>query len=348
MVRNQRKKSRDKARAVRTGASRASAATGNVHRHDPVPDMSILQGLPHSAGNKLNLDFAGRLVAAARSGCGPCQTSLMGKVVQRHRATLSALAGAVYGLELNAGAQHSPSVSAATRSWSPLARSAAESGDGTAAFAAVAQMDETQAAELLDDALTHWAAGGAGPDVFQFLDLKTDLDPQGSATEWVDGTGPGSIPVGKAGLPSDPDGVPAYAVMLATTNMSDGRPLPMLTLECETAGAGLADLRRRTDWQAWDGSQLPEPDFNWRLRVDIATRSLECLVQIDPDGYDVLPHLWDASETVPLPEPFWDLLDRAQHVLVAGPVKDGEDQDAFQRAADTGELLAVVARVRFM
>ncbi|MGC0406736.1 hypothetical protein RKD27_009380 [Streptomyces sp. SAI-126] len=59
MVRNQRKKSRDKARAVRTGASRPSAATGHVHRHDPVPDMSILQSLPHSAGNKLNLDFAG-------------------------------------------------------------------------------------------------------------------------------------------------------------------------------------------------------------------------------------------------------------------------------------------------
>lgn len=136
--------------------------------------------------------------------------------------------------------------------------------------------------------------------------------------------------------------------MLATTAMPDGRPLPMLTLECETAGAGLADLRSRTDWQAWDARQLPELDFNWRLRVDIATRSLECLVQVDPDGNDVLPHLWDASETVPLPDSFWDLLDRAQHVLVAGPVKDAEDQGAIQRAADTGELLAVVARVRFM
>ncbi|WP_280910267.1 hypothetical protein [Streptomyces sp. SAI-208] len=272
----------------------------------------------------------------------------MSKIVQRHRATLAALAGAVYGLELNAGAQHSPSVSAATRSWSPLARSAAESGDGTAAFAAVAQMDETQAAELLDDALTHWAAAGAGPDVLQYLDLTTDLDPQESATKWADGTEPGSTPAGRAGLPSDPDGVPAYAVMLATTHMPDGRPLPMLILECETAGAGLADLARRANWQAWDGSRLPEPDGEWRLRVDIATRSLECLAQVDPDGYDVLPHLWDASETVALPDAFWDLLDRAQHVLVVGPVKDGEDQDAFQRAADAGELLAVVARVRFL
>src|SRR4051812_15378219 len=161
MVRNQRKKSRDKARAANTGASRASAATGNVHRHDPVPDMSMLQDLPQAAGGTLNLDFAGRLVAAARAGCEPCQTSLMRKIVERHRPTLAALAGAVYGLALNAGAQHSPTVSAATRSWSPLAWAAAESGDGAAAFAAVAEMDETQAAELLDDALNHWAAGGA-------------------------------------------------------------------------------------------------------------------------------------------------------------------------------------------
>ncbi|WP_329234658.1 hypothetical protein [Streptomyces canus] len=68
----------------------------------------------------------------------------------------------------------------------------------------------------------------------------------------------------------------------------DRGPLPMLILECETASAGLADPRRRTNWQAWDDSQLQEPDFNWRLRVDIATRSVECLVQIDPDGSPVL------------------------------------------------------------
>ncbi|MCX5256887.1 hypothetical protein OOK27_22610 [Streptomyces canus] len=75
----------------------------------------------------------------------------------------------------------------------------------------------------------------------------------------------------------------------------------MLILECETAGAGLADLRRRTNWQAWEGSQLQERGFNWRLRVDNATRSLDCLVQIDPDGQTYCPHLWDTSETVPLP-----------------------------------------------
>lgn len=121
----------------------------------------------------------------------------------------------------------------------------------------------------------------------------------------------------------------------------------MLTLECETAGAGLADLRRRTGWPAWDARTLSDLDADWRLRVDIATRSLECIVRVQPDGWDEEPHLWDASETVPLPESFWDLLDRTQHVLVAGPVTDAENVSEVQRAADAGELLAVVARVSF-
>ncbi|MGW3819030.1 hypothetical protein [Streptomyces sp. NPDC005046] len=128
MVENQRKKSRDKRRAETTGASRASAATGNVHRHEPV-DVSFLEILPYAAGNTLNLDFAPRLAAACRAGCRPCQATLARKVVAGHRPTLAVLACAVYSLELNASAQHSPTVSAATRSWSPLARATAGAGD---------------------------------------------------------------------------------------------------------------------------------------------------------------------------------------------------------------------------
>ncbi|MET9593168.1 hypothetical protein ABZY45_19845 [Streptomyces sp. NPDC006516] len=164
MVSNQRKKGRDKARAARTGASRASAATGNVHRHDPVPDMSMLNDLPYAAGNPLNLDFAGRLVAACRAGCAPCQDTLTRKVVDRHRPTLAALAGAVCGLEMNTILQYSPTVSATDRSWALLAQHASESRDGSTAYAAVEAMDATQAGQLLDDVLNHWAAGGAEPD----------------------------------------------------------------------------------------------------------------------------------------------------------------------------------------
>jgi hypothetical protein len=120
-------------------------------------------------------------------------------------------------------------------------------------------------------------------------------------------------------------------VLLARTILPDGQPFPMLSLECETSGAGIEDLRRRTDWQTWDGRAMPELDFNLRVRVDIATRSLRCPVHVDANGYDEEPRLWDASEIVTLPEHWWDLLDQAQHVLVAGPIKDAADERRGRR-----------------
>jgi hypothetical protein len=345
VVKKHGKKSRARQRAQRTGAAHQSAATRTTHTHVPLPDMAVLTGLPYGAGGKVNIELAARLVAACRAGCRPCQTSLARKV-RADRPTLAVLAGAVFGLSLNASVRHSPVVSPTTRAWSPLALSAHESGDGTGAFAAVQEMTDADASELLEDALDHWAAGGAESDMIQILDVK----PQGDATS-PSAADPYDIThafqVVDLGLPDDPDGVPAYSVLLARTFTPDGQPFPMLTLECESAGAGIADLRRRTDWSSWDGRRMPQLDFNWRLRVDIASRSLHCLVHIDREGNDELPHLWDASETVPLPENWWNLLDRAQHVLVAGPVKDAADETALTRAAGCGELLAVVARVSF-
>ncbi|GLW22937.1 hypothetical protein [Microbispora triticiradicis] len=56
--------------------------------------------------------------------------------------------------------------------------------------------------------------------------------------------------------------------------------------------------------------------------------------------------LWQAPTPVSLPEPWWDVADRAQHVLLCGPAADPA-HDAVQAAADAGELLAVIAMVRF-
>ncbi|MFE2521646.1 hypothetical protein [Streptomyces mirabilis] len=97
MVRNQRKKSRDKKRAAMSGASRASAATGKVHLHEPLPDMTALGQLPYAPGRDLDTGLAARLVAACRATCQPCRTSLSEKIRTEHRPTLAALAGAVYG-----------------------------------------------------------------------------------------------------------------------------------------------------------------------------------------------------------------------------------------------------------
>ncbi|MEU7106463.1 hypothetical protein ABZ951_15605 [Streptomyces sp. NPDC046215] len=302
--------------------------------------MTVFADLPYAAGRTPDTDLAARLVAACRAGCEPCQTS-MARKVSADRPTLAVLAGAVYGLPLNRGAARSPLASSATRLWAPLALAAAESGDGTAAFAALEQLSDAAAAELLEDALDHWAAGAA-----PLTPRALDADSQGSATVSDDGAPESPFKVVRL-LLDDPDGVPRYRVILTRAFAPDGQPLPMLTLECETAGAGIEDLRRRTEWKPWDRRRMPELDVTWRLRADIDSRSLLCLTHVTDDGYDELPHLWDAAETVPLPEHWWNLLDRTEHVLVAGPVKDAADGTALDRAADAGELLAVVACVRF-
>ncbi|WP_019982786.1 MULTISPECIES: hypothetical protein [unclassified Streptomyces] len=361
MVKRQRKKSRDKARSERTGASRASAATGNVHRHEPMPDMTILEGTPYAAGQRLNLDFAARLVAACWAKCGPCQESIARKVVERHRPTLAALAGAVYGLELNEPVARSPHVSATTRSWAPLARAAAKSSDGTAAYAAVEQMTAEEAADLLEDALDHWALGGASTD--EITDMIKKVMPSGppprtggpqqdSDADPLDAFRQAGVDVftlDDLDLDIDVDPyhlAPNYGVMPMQTIGADGCEMPMLLLYPETEDAGIEDLKARTGWKGWDLRRMPPMDPNWRLRARIADHALEGLVHVGPDGWDDL-ELWRAAESVSLRGPWWELLDRVQHVLVAGPVKDPDSPGAVEAAAAAGELMAVVARVSF-
>lgn len=170
---NQRKKSRDKKRTATTGASRASAATGKVHLHEPLPDMTALGQLPCAPGRDLDTGLAARLVAACRAACQPCRTSLAEKIRTEHWPTLAALASAVYG-ELTDRAP-AASASPTTRSWAPLARAAKTGkGDGSAALAAVEAMDDAGASDLLDDVLGHWAVGT--PLLADFVDnLRTGV-----------------------------------------------------------------------------------------------------------------------------------------------------------------------------
>ncbi|WP_406471958.1 hypothetical protein OH738_40875 (plasmid) [Streptomyces hirsutus] len=351
MVRGHGKKQRAKKRAARTGASYASAAAGTTHDHSAT-DTGLFEGmLPYVGGWEIDYDLATRLVSSCWAGCGPCQASLSRRVLA-DRATLAGLAGACYLNLVGAGVQHSAAVSPVTRAWAAKAHGKASLPDTEAALRAVAEMSEDEARELLEDTLDHWAGSGASVAAVGLADRRTDAPPRPPSGDPMDRFREAGINVLTLDdldlpLPKDIDGVARYSVLPARTVLPDGRPFPMLSLQCETAGAGIEDLRRRTDWQSWDGREMPALDVNWRIRADIATRSLRCLVQIDTEGMDMQPHLWDAGETVPLPGHWWDLLDRAQHVLVAGPLKDTEDESALTRAADSGELLAVVARVSF-
>jgi hypothetical protein len=350
VVKKHGKKQRARQKSRRTGAAHASAAAGTTHTHTPLPNMDVLPLVPHGAGKVLDLDLAARLVAACRAGCGPCQKSLA-KKARQDRPTLAALAGVVFGLLPTVGMF----ASATTREWAPLARDAKARNTGIEALAAVEEMTDEQVSELLEDALDHWAAGGVPEeqiaDMIKFVGAP-DLPPRQRPADPMDAFREAGIEVFTLDdLAVDLDGIDTYhlaenyGVFIGQTATPEGRPMPMLTLYPETEGAGIEDLEQRTDWERWGLHGMPDMDPHWRLRANIADRSLQGLVHVGPDGEDDI-ELWRAAETVSLPGEWWSLLDQAQHVLVVGPVKEA-DQRALQAAGDAGELLAVVARVSF-
>ncbi|MET9067779.1 hypothetical protein [Streptosporangium sandarakinum] len=308
-------------RAVRermaiTGEPYSEAA---LHIDHPAPDLRFLPELPYAAGRAVNLRLATATVAGCRAGCASCQKLLIPRLLA-DRPTVAVLAGGVYGLWPGAGPLASPS----TRAWHPLVRQAHESGDGTQAWAAIEAMSDGDLAQVLDDALDHWAAGGA-PLTAVLLDLPDDQDDEADAGPLV-----------------------SYALCPCTVT-SPGGPLPTLLLVPETPGAGVGDLRERCashGWQSWDLTAVPEVDPAWRIRAVIGSHSIEEIAHVDVDGWDDIT-LWQASEAVRLPDDWWDLLDRVQHVLVCGPTADGT-QAALEAAARTGELMAVIGRVSFL
>ncbi|CAL9677777.1 hypothetical protein SUDANB105_08088 (plasmid) [Streptomyces sp. enrichment culture] len=346
MVKKHGKKQRAKKRAQRTGAAYSSAAAGTTHTHTPLPDLSALPLVPHGSWRVLDLDLAARLVAACRAGCQPCQQTLIAKVVKEKRATLAALAGAVYGALPAVGF----AASGPTRQWAPFARTAMQAGEGDEAFAAVDAMDEAAAAALLNDALDHWAMGDVAV-LAEAVRTAAEAPLRRRPADPMDTFRATGIDVFTLDDLDLPDGIDAYhlsenyGVFVGQTTTPDGRPLPMLTLYPETEGAGIEDLEARTDWEHWGLHGTPDVDTSWRLRASIADRSLQGLVQVDDDGEDDV-ELWRAAQAVSLPAEWWALLERAQHVLVVGPVKEADEQ-ALQAAGDAGELLAVIARVSF-
>ncbi|MFI6883953.1 hypothetical protein [Streptosporangium canum] len=309
-----------------SGAAYVSANAGTAHQH-PAPDLAVLGDLPYAAGRPVDLPLAVAAVAACRAGCRPCQASVI-PLLLADRATIAVLAGAVYGLLPVAGSFASP----ATRTWQPLARQANGSGDGAAALVALERMPAEEVADLLDDALDHWAAGGA--------DLTPILLDLGAADEAE--PEPGADAVG---------GAPSYALFPGVVNTSHGGPLPIVILEPQTPGAGAEDLRSRCGWPEWDLTAVPEPDPAWRLRMSIATQSMETIAHVDHEGWDDVV-LWEAPEATQLPDEWWHLVDRTEHVLLCGPAAavstHATPADALTAAAGAGPLMAVLARVRFL
>ncbi|MFD8566665.1 hypothetical protein [Streptomyces sp. NPDC059639] len=350
MVKSHGKKTRAKKRERRTGAAYTSAAAHTTHQH-PAPDADFFVGmLPTAEGWEVDYALASRIVCACWAGCRPCQTSLTKKVLA-DRATLAALAGACYLNPIGSAARHLDGmVGPVTRAWA--ARYDRTTGIGTGqdeALRAVAQLSDADAAALLEDALDHWAGSGADRAALGLSDApprQRPADPMDAFRKaGVTVVALDDLDVGDDAAPYYL--APNYGVLLMTTDTPDGQPMPMLVLYPETEDAGIEDLEARTDWEHWGLHGIPDVDPQWRVRARIADRSLRGLVHVGADGEDDV-ELWRAAETVSLPERWWDLLDRAQHVLIAGPVKAPEAAGALQAAGDAGELLAVVARVSFL
>lgn len=348
MVKKHGKKQRARRKADRTGASYASAAAGTTHVHEPSPDLAAFDAWPDSGlGLPADRDLAARLVAAARASCRPCQESLAEQARRVSRPTVAALAGAVYsGLAgISAGVFASPT----TRRWAPHAREAAARGDSTDATGRVIMMEDEQVGDLLEDALDHWAMGAPLPA--DLVEKLTKAPPRQQPADPMDAFRAAGIKVftlDDLDLPDDVDTyhlAPNYGLFVGTSITESGQPMPMLSLVPETEGAGIEDLEARTDWEHWGLHGMPDMDPRWRLRVRIADRTLQQIVHVGVEGEDDI-ELWRAAESVSLPAEWWALLDRAQHVLLIGPVKDDEP-GTLNAAGDAGELLAIVARVSF-
>lgn len=347
MVKKHGKKQRAKTRSRRTGAAHASAAANAIHRHEPLPDMTVIEELPHRGGREVDTELAARLVAACHAKCGPCQKTLAKKLRTEQRPTLVALAAAIYATLPTPGFIASPT----TRSWAPLARSGQTDPAAAAeALAAVEAMDDASASDLLEDTLDHWAMVNVTPEqIAETVTVVHDAPPRQKPADPMNAFRAAGMQVFTLddldlGDTVDPYHLqPNYGVFVGATNTPDGQDFPMLTLYPETEDAGIEDMERRTDWEHWGLYGMPDMDPNWRLRARLSDRSLQGLVHVDAEDRDDI-ELWRASETVSMPEAWWELLDRTQHVLIVGPT----EPEALQDTADEGKLLAVVARVAFV
>ncbi|MEV4251310.1 hypothetical protein AB0J63_48985, partial [Streptosporangium canum] len=52
-------------------------------------------------------------------------------------------------------------------------------------------------------------------------------------------------------------------------------------------------------------------------RMNVAAQSMETIARVDHEGWDDVV-LWEAPEVTKLPDDWWHLLDRTEHVLLCG------------------------------
>ncbi|MER5649674.1 hypothetical protein [Streptosporangium sp. NPDC002524] len=305
-------------------AAKQSGHQQSGHQH-PASDLGFLADAPYE---QADLELAAALVGACRAGCSSCQATLIPKVLAGNRATVGALA--TISALMPAPMGLSSAVPRPVREWNPLARQALEDDNGAAALAALEAMTPDDLDTILDFTLNMWAFSGAS-----IKPVVLDLD--------------------------DPDVEdelgPVYTLLPGIEQTPHG-PLPLLLLEPETNPAGAEDLSTRCAWPRWDAPPVPgsdpvfpDPDPRWRVRLNIGGRAVEEIARVDDEGFDDIT-VWRAPEPlVRMPDEWWDLVDRVQHVLLCGPVfahgrASAAEALAAAAATSTG-VMAVLATTSF-
>ncbi|GGN40900.1 hypothetical protein [Streptomyces fuscichromogenes] len=130
-----------------------------AHAHAE-PDTGLMEGmLPYVDGWQINHTLATRVVSAVWAGCASCQAELTPQVVD-DRATLAGLAGAVFLTPAHTPLQETAAGPAA-RAWIEQAHGKFRTCGAEAVLRAVAELDEDDAEDLLEEALDLWDDSGA-------------------------------------------------------------------------------------------------------------------------------------------------------------------------------------------
>lgn len=328
-----RSKQRARARQARTDAPFTAARSGNAHEH-PVgePDPAVVFPLLGWADLDADLGPARALVGAARAVCNPCQDALTAKVLAGPPTVIAMLAGAVYGMSAEP-----MFTSQATADFA----AALHHPEGRDMLAYVDALDEGDRADLLEDTLDLWFSTGRPDAVADFLENNVFVH----RPEELDGGRLHDLGHDQDGIHTyvvEIDDPPTFAIMPGVIHLDGPGEVPALTLVPE-AGSGHAAFLDEASL-GWTGVQnIGRFDVDWRVRVDIATRSMRSIAHVDANGYD--DHtVWKAAEIFSLPDGLWNLLDRVQHALIIGPVPEGADVSAL---LSSGAARTVVGRVSF-
>ncbi|MDH6522091.1 hypothetical protein [Streptomyces sp. SAI-090] len=176
MTKDHARKNTARSRQDRAGSAYTSANANTLHDH-PGPRFSTLAGAAFETDHDADMSKAAALLAARLAACEPCQKRLTTQILKGDLLVLAALAA-------NLPPIPPPGVRSGTRTIYPVL----STGSGVLILGIIGAMPRRERADLLADAIDHWA------------DLAPTLDAAAASPEQAD---PSRVII-DLGLPSEP------------------------------------------------------------------------------------------------------------------------------------------------